>query len=230
MFNRKNLSLLFLLLFLLALCKGLFQSPMFQEIFSSQPEKSVIQEEIYLTQEYSQPEIYVEAIIDVSGSMWGQIQGVNKIINSRGVMNVLLKDLPDNVRLGLRTFGGSGESRLEVPLGVNNREQIQEIIQQLRPSGKSPIGYAIEQAGKDLQTVQGRKYILLISDGIDNGQIDPVAKVRELKAEGIITHVIHVHSSGGTGETRLQEIAETGGGHFFNFNERDLVVPTMTLP
>lgn len=228
MFNLKNVSLLILLLFLMAVIRGLFQGPFFQQMFSLDTGVAVVQEEIYPS--FSEPENYVEVIIDVSGSMWGQFQGVNKIVNSQAIMEVLLKDLPPKVQLGLRTFGGHKETHLQIPLGTDNRQDIWNTIQLLRPSGKSPIGYALQQAGNDLIAKKGRKYIVLISDGIDTGQIDPVCTAKELKAQGITTHVIFVKGAEKTGEQKLREIAKSAGGRFFTLNEKESVVPTMTLP
>lgn len=228
MFNLKNVSLLILLLFLMALIGSLFQGSFFQKMFSLDTGVAVVQEEAYPS--FSEPENYVEVIIDVSGSMWGQFQGVNKIVNSQRIMEVILKDLPPNVQLGLRTFGGQRETRLEIPLGKDNRQEIWNTIRLLRPSGKSPIGYALQQAGNDLAQKQGRRYIILISDGIDNGQIEPVNTAKELQSMGITTHVIFVKGAEETGEQTLREIAKSARGRFFTFDERELVVPTMTLP
>lgn len=227
MLTRKNLMLLILLIALLVITKGLFDSNFFSNFLLP------VVGEVNLTtdnQVASNQEINVEMIVDVSGSMWGQIQGVNKIINSKGVLKVLLRDLPQNVKLGLRTFGGKEETHLRIPLGSNNRLEMEEIIQSLRPSGKSPIGYALDQAGKDLVNLEGKKYIILISDGIDNGEIDPVKKVQDLRSKGIITHVVYIKDVKSTGEEKLRKISEAGGGHFFSIDEKDLVVPTLTLP
>ena len=226
--NRKNLKLLILLLALLIITKGLFDSSFFSNFLLPVVGDENLTTEIY--QASSEQEINVEMIVDVSGSMWGQIQGVNKIINSKGVLKVLLRDLPQTIKLGLRTFGGNEETHLRIPLGSNNRNEMEKIIKSLRPSGKSPIGYALDQAGKDLNNLQGKKYIILISDGIDNGEIDPVTKVKELRSKGIITHVVYIKDAKSAGEDKLRKISEAGGGHFFSINEKELVVPTLTLP
>ncbi|AZR72707.1 hypothetical protein BBF96_04450 [Anoxybacter fermentans] len=227
MFDKKNLFLLTFLLILITVSAWLLPASYFKEVFFYGNKKLTVQDEIYLT--FPKPEINVEVIVDVSGSMWGKFEGVSKIINSKGILKILLKDLPQDVKLGLRTFGGKEESRLEVPLGLNNREEIEKKVKKLRPDGKSPIGYALDQAGKDLLKIRGQKYIILISDGLDNGKIDPIAKAKELRDAGIITHVVFLKSAENVGEEKLLKIAEAGGGHFFTINEKDLVVPIMTL-
>lgn len=227
MFPRKNLSLLILLFFLIAATAGLFQASFFQNFFSSGIEKRIMQNEFIL----SMPKllINVEVILDVSGSMWEQIEGVNKIINSKDIIQVLINDFPEDVRMGLRTFGGNKVSHLEIPLGTQNRKEMEKALKKLRPSGKSPIGFALDLAGKDFASREGKKYIILISDGLNNGNIDPIFKAEELRKNGIIIHVVYLKSINGNGDKVLSQIAKVGGGHFYCIEEKDLVVPTMIL-
>lgn len=227
MFNRKNWSLLILLLFLVSISAGFLHPNLLKGIVSGKEKLPVSGTPHY--QVASKSDVHVEVIIDVSGSMWGQFKGVNKIVNSKGVLAILVKDFPPDVKLGVRTFGGEEETRLEIPVGLDNREEIESIMKQLRPSGKSPIGYALEEAGKDLRSLNGKRYIILVSDGIDNGKVDPITKASMLRKDGIITHVVYVRGIEGFGEDKLNRLAEAGGGHFFTVDEKDLVVPTMTL-
>ena len=44
-------------------------------------------------------------VLDASGSMWGQIEGVNKIVIAREVVGDLLGTLPEDQALGLVAFG-----------------------------------------------------------------------------------------------------------------------------
>jgi hypothetical protein len=44
-------------------------------------------------------------ILDASGSMWGQIDGVNKIVIAREVIADLLRDFPEDQALGLTVYG-----------------------------------------------------------------------------------------------------------------------------
>lgn len=229
--DRKNLTLLILLLFLIAATAGILRQGKLNGVFAdgSSPEGIQQAQQGPGFEATAGQEVNIEAILDVSGSMWGQVRGVNKIVSSREVLGIFLNDLPANARVGLRTFGGKGESRLIVPIG-NNKGAIKNIIDKLRPSGKSPIGYALEQAGKDLENVGGKRYIVLISDGIDTGKVDPVAKARELKEQGIITHVVYVKNATGQGTDELMKVADEGGGHFFTIDEKDLIAPTLALP
>mgnify|MGYP006275754503 CR=1 FL=1 len=227
MISKKNLFLLACLLILIFISAWLLPIDYFKSVYYRQPDDITVQNRSNPTS--SKPDVNVEIILDVSGSMWGQFDGASKILNSKGIMEIILKDLPKNVKVGFRTFGGDGESRLEVPLDIDNRDKIKEMLKDLRPSGKSPIGYALEEARKDLDIQPGSKFIILISDGIDNGELDPVKKAEELKKQGIVTHVVFLRSNEQDGEKMLARLAQAGGGHFFTIDEKDLVVPTMTL-
>ena len=226
MLDRKNLTLLLILLFLIAASAGILREGRSAGVFGDSKNGDGSAN----FNAAPGQEINIEAILDVSGSMWGQVQGINKIVSSREILGVFLKDLPASAKIGLRTFGGDGESRLIVPLGNGKQGEIKDIIDKVRPSGKSPIGYALEQAGKDLSNATGKRYIVLITDGIDNGKVDPIAKARELKDLGIITHVVYVKNPDNAGIEILSKLADAGGGHFFTVDEKDLIAPTLALP
>ena len=40
-------------------------------------------------------------ILDASGSMWGQIDGINKIVIARDVVEQVVRSMPEDQRLGL---------------------------------------------------------------------------------------------------------------------------------
>ena len=44
-------------------------------------------------------------ILDASNSMWGQIDGVNKIVIAREAVGGLIDDLPDASNVGLVAYG-----------------------------------------------------------------------------------------------------------------------------
>lgn len=76
-------------------------------------------------------------VFDASGPMWGQIDGVNKIVIARDVASQLLTDLPDNRRLGLIAYGHNrkGDCRdieMLAPVG-SDRETIRKAVMGLTP-------------------------------------------------------------------------------------------------
>ena len=72
-------------------------------------------------------------VLDASGSMWGQIDGVNKIVIAREVISDLLTRIPETMELGLTMYGHNrrgdcSDIETMVPPGVGNRDQIAQIV------------------------------------------------------------------------------------------------------
>ena len=95
-------------------------------------------------------------VLDGSGSMWGQIEGVNKIVIARDVVGELLQDFPENQNLGLtvyghRTRGDCTDIETVVAPGPNTLGAIGDAVQAINPRGKTPMTDAIiaaAQAGR----------------------------------------------------------------------------------
>ncbi|ACL69824.1 hypothetical protein [Halothermothrix orenii] len=96
-------------------------------------------------------EIYLEVIWDASGSMWGKEYGVEKIIRSREVLKTFTDKLSGEINMGLRIFGARRigdlkDSFLAVPFNEKNKDKVLNFIANVKPLGKSPIGYSLLQA------------------------------------------------------------------------------------
>lgn len=178
-------------------------------------------------------DIYLEVIWDASGSMWGREYGVEKIIRSKEVLKNLVNEIPGQVNMGLRIFGARKvgdlqDSFLALPLNEENNEDILNFIANVKPLGKSPIGYSLSQALNDLKTVRGKKFILLVSDGIDNGDIPPEKVLEDLKENGIALHVVHIGEMEDKNlKARLRYLASSTGGCYFTYNDKEQVIATL---
>ena len=98
----------------------------------------------------------------------------------------LNKTLPDlDINAGIRTFGfGScqswGFSAVWLPLGPYNKTTFSEALNAIKcAGGGSPMDYAIEQAGEQLESVKGRTAMIIISDG-ETGK-SPLYEVVEIR-------------------------------------------------
>ncbi|MFW6287162.1 MAG: vWA domain-containing protein [bacterium] len=179
-------------------------------------------------------EIYLEVIWDASGSMWGRDVGVEKIIRSKDVLKTFADQIPKNVNLGLRIFGARRvgdleDSFLAIPFQEGNREDIINFITNVKPLGKSPIAYSLKEAHKDLAEMRGRKYVMLISDGIDNGEMPPETVIDQFVNDDIILHVVHIGEPEKEGiKEKLQEMAKKTGGSYFTYDTHERVIPTFS--
>jgi hypothetical protein len=165
----------------------------------------------------------IEIVLDMSGSMWGQIEGRAKYEIAREIVAATVKELPIEVDVGVRVYshrsGDCRDSELLGSIGRQDREVLVEKIASLKPGkGKTPIGYSLEQVADDLRGLEGSKAILLVSDGLETCGGDPVAAAHALCAAGVDIQVHTVAFDVGS-ETeaveQLKQVAAAGCGQFF---------------
>jgi Mg-chelatase subunit ChlD len=140
----------------------------------------------------------VEIVVDASRSMWGQINGEAKMSIAKNILNDVSYWFPQDLDLALRAYGSMspsesnncGDSRLLVPFSEYNREPIRAAISGLRPTGQTPIAFALNQAASDFGSLQSDRAVVLVTDGIESCGGDPVRAARELSEQGIMVHVI----------------------------------------
>lgn len=161
-------------------------------------------------------------VLDASGSMWGQIDGVNKIVIARDVIAELLADLPDDTSLGLTVYGhrerGScTDIETIVAPAPFTQDRILEAVNAINPRGRTPMTDAVVAAAQSLRFTEEAATVILVSDGIENCNPDPCAMARELEAAGIgfTAHVIGFDvASEPEARAQMQCIAEGTGGLF----------------
>jgi len=99
-----------------------------------------------------------------------------------------------NLELALRVYGHTkryppqdcDDTRLEVPFGKNNGTSIKKRLEEISPSGTTPIARALEECGNDFPKTAARNIIILITDGIEECKGDPCAVSAMLQKKGII--------------------------------------------
>jgi Mg-chelatase subunit ChlD len=166
----------------------------------------------------------VEIVVDASRSMWGQINGEAKMSIAKNILNDVSYWFPQDLDLALRAYGSMspsesnncGDSRLLVPFSEYNREPIRAAISGLRPTGQTPIAFALNQAASDFGSLQSDRAVVLVTDGIESCGGDPVRAARELSEQGIMVHVIGFGLGSAADEDTwsLQAIANASGGRY----------------
>src|SRR5699024_11965100 len=94
----------------------------------------------------SQPVVPI-LVFDASGSMWGQIDGVNKIVTAREVVSNLMDELPANRRLGLMAYGHNrkgdcSDIEMLVPIGTD-RSAINKEVKSINHKGMTTMTEAV---------------------------------------------------------------------------------------
>jgi hypothetical protein len=168
----------------------------------------------------------VELIIDDSGSMGQQIEGGKKIVVAKQVFSGLIKDLPPDANVAVRTYGRQKPSRehdctdmeLMTPFGPNNPDRVLPGVQALKTNGMTPIAASLEEAAKDFAGKEGQNNIIvLMSDGEEDCGGDPCAAAMRVHNAGIHLQVnvigLHVQPKE---RTQLACVADAGGGKYYD--------------
>ena len=71
------------------------------------------------------------------------------------------------------------DSMLLVPFGDHNREPIRRAIAGLRPTGQTPIAYALNQASRDFGLSQDDRAVVLVTDRVPAGFVEQAAGILE---------------------------------------------------
>ncbi|MDH3579958.1 MAG: VWA domain-containing protein, partial [Hyphomicrobiales bacterium] len=160
-------------------------------------------------------------ILDSSRSMWGQIDGINKVVSVRAAIGQLAKTHAEKLDLGLVSYGHrrtGGCSDIEVLLspGAHKPAKITKTVNAIKPNGSTPIAEALKAAATAAKFKQRDASLLLISDGLDNCSGDPCAVAGALKAQaaGLSIHVIAFDRKEQASLKKLACIAKKTGGTF----------------
>ncbi|MEN0000200.1 MAG: VWA domain-containing protein [Pseudomonadota bacterium] len=175
-------------------------------------------------------------VFDGSGSMWGQINGVNKIVTAREAVSKVLPTLPPNMELGLIAYGHNRKGdcsdiqTLVQPGPVTQTAApISQAVGRLNPKGKTPLSDAVRQAAEQLRYTEDAATVILITDGLETCNADPCALGRELEQAGV-GFTAHVIGFGLTEEEGRQVscLAENTGGRYIPANDADTLGEALT--
>ena len=131
----------------------------------------------------------------------------------------------------MRVFGATVFSRQDegactdtqnvVPVGPLDREALTAEIGRYTPYGETPIGNALKGAARDLGP-EGKRTIVLLSDGEPTCAPDPCQVARTLRRQGVdlTVNVVGLDVSGAA-RRALQCIARAGGGTYYDVSDPD---------
>jgi Ca-activated chloride channel family protein len=161
--------------------------------------------------------------IDTSGSMRATDIAPTRAEAAQRAARTFVDAAPDGARIGIVTFS-SGATVIEPP--TPERGDVRAALERIPPpDGATAIGDALALAGAQLPP-NGRRVVILMTDGINNRGADPSEVARRLAAAGITVYTIGIGTSGsgelipGTNEPAeldrpaLESIAEATGGAY----------------
>ncbi|MDG4650601.1 VWA domain-containing protein, partial [Roseibacterium sp. SDUM158017] len=175
-------------------------------------------------------------VLDASGSMWGQIDGVNKIVIAREVIAEVMQDLPGDLDLGLMAYGHNrrgdcADIEMLIEPGQGTRDAIIGAVNSINPRGRTPMTDAVAAAAQALRYTENAATVILVSDGIETCEADPCAIAAELEAAGIgfTAHVVGFDVAGEPeARAQMQCLAENTGGTFLTADNAEELASALT--
>ena len=172
-------------------------------------------------------------VLDHTSSMLEKVGGEVKLDISKSVVSDLLDDLPLGAKVGLREFAGCGSSSLLVPVEpLNDVAAFKAQVMALTGYGATPIDYTLRQIPGDFTGMTGTKLVLLITDGMETCEGDPVKAAQDLLAAGYDLRINVVGfdiSRVSQARDQLMAIAQATGGVFLEASSREELRQALSL-
>jgi len=160
--------------------------------------------------------------IDTSGSMASTDIAPTRYAAAQAAARAFIASTPPGIRIGIVAFAGSA---VQVAPLQTDRAQLDASLAQLPPpNDATAIGDALALAARMLPA-KGHRVIVLITDGVNNRGVEPLAQAQLLGARGIRLFTIGIGTQAGgvipgTGEQAtidedaLRAYAQAAGGAY----------------
>lgn len=170
------------------------------------------------------PDDAVGVILDASGSMLQRLGDERRIAIARDTLKELVTEtLPATTGFALRVFGhrevDSCRTDLEIPLGPLKRDATLATIDAINAMNlaRTPLGHSIGLAKHDLQGVEGRRVLIVLTDGEETCDGDALAAIQALRNLGwdIQVNIIGFAIEDPELEQTFESWAAAGAGRYF---------------
>ena len=165
-------------------------------------------------------------ILDASGSMNAKLpNGETRMAVAQRAIKGVAGFIPAQAQLSLRMYGAQSSARQKncrdthsaVPFGPASAgaSVITASVDGAKAQGYTPIAYSLDQGANDFPADAKERVIVLVSDGKETCQGDPVVAAKALAAKRITVHTVgFVVDTAARGQ--LQSIARVTGGTYFD--------------
>lgn len=165
-------------------------------------------------------------LLDASGSMNAKLpNGETRIAVAQRAIKGVASLVPAQTQLSLRLYGAQSaasqkncqDTNLVVPFGPasTSSDAVAKTVDGTKAQGYTPIAFSLGQAANDFGADAKERVIVLISDGKETCQGDPLVAAKALAAKGITIHAVgFVVDTAARGQ--LQAIAHATGGTYFD--------------
>ena len=173
-------------------------------------------------------------VLDASKSMNEDAgNGGTRLDAAKQAVDSLVDRLPKGAPLGLRVYGskisevsraeGCKDTELTVPVGPLDKDALRSTVNGLTGKGRTPIGASLLAVPDDLGNAEGRRSVVLVTDGGDNcAPPDPCKAAEEVAKRGVEMSISVVGFQVNERVRRqLRCIAEAGGGSYVDVGDAD---------
>jgi len=171
-------------------------------------------------------------VLDASKSMNDPAgNGGSRLDAAKNAFDELLQRLPAGAPVGLRVYGSKvaeaskaqacKDTELTVPVGPLDKDKLSSTVHALQGKGRTPIGASLLATPDDLGSAQGRRTVVLVSDGGDNcAPPDPCKAAAQVAKQGVDLSISVVGLQVNERVRRqLQCIARAGGGSYVDVQD-----------
>jgi hypothetical protein len=160
-------------------------------------------------------------VLDHSGSMWAQIEGVPKITIVRDGVNAMFGEYEGKLNLGVVAYGAQKSQACKSidtvkAIGAIEPKKDSHEIEKVKPAGSAAVAGSLTAASDLFDTEGGVRSIIMISDSTDDCKADPCAIAESLKEknQNLVAHVIAFSEQDLEPLQALSCISESTGGLF----------------
>ena len=178
-------------------------------------------------------------VLDSSGSMQEETaDGEVKIAAAKTAMDAVVGQIPADTAVGLRVFGAKvfnrgdegacTDSQLVVPVETGQTKALRAAIEDYAPYGETPISYALEQAAEDLGDGDGKRTIVLLSDGESTCDPDPCEVAGQIaKADADLRVDVVGLDVSGDARDQLTCVASRGRGTYYDARSSETLASSL---
>ena len=127
---------------------------------------------------YDLEETFIVLCIDVSGSMHGKKLDEAKA----GALNFMRNVDPEYTSVGLVSFGSNAKRRMSFTRSIKD---MQQVVKSLSLEGSTAMGEGLKLACDDLKQVNGRRVIVLLTDGSPDDEDETLSVAKECRMNQI---------------------------------------------
>jgi Ca-activated chloride channel family protein len=173
-------------------------------------------------------------VLDASKSMNEDAgNGGTRLDAAKAAVDALVDRLPAGAPLGLRVYGskvsevsraeGCKDTELTVPVGPLDKDALRGTVNRLTGKGRTPIGASLLAVPDDLGAAEGRRSVVLVTDGGDNcAPPDPCKAAEEVARRGVEMSISVVgFQVNDRVRKQLRCIARAGGGSYVDVEDAD---------